>query len=44
MGWFEENPIVFVVLIVVTVETWSFLKRRVVAALSSRRARIERGG
>jgi hypothetical protein len=39
VGWFEENPVFLVVFIVVTVEVWLFVRRRVAAAIRSRKAR-----
>lgn len=36
MGWFEENPVALVVLIIVTVEVWSLVKSRVRSLVSRR--------
>jgi hypothetical protein len=37
MGFFEENPIVFVVAVIVTVEVWSALKRSIARYATNRR-------
>jgi hypothetical protein len=36
MGWFEENPIALIVLIIVTVEVWAQAKRRVARVIRQR--------
>jgi hypothetical protein len=37
MGWFEENPLFLIGLIIVTVEVWSFVKQRILNAIKQRR-------
>jgi hypothetical protein len=37
MGWFEENPIALIVLIIATVEVWTLVKRRVAQVVRGRR-------
>ncbi len=37
MGFFEENPIVFVLAVIAIVEGWLAVKKAVIAALARRR-------
>jgi hypothetical protein len=38
MGWFEENPLALIGLIIVTVEAWTLVKRTIARVLRGRRS------